>query len=214
MHVQKTSFCLLKFKNWTLDIACILHLQIASFVIILKSLYFRLDGNPLCSNETLGQFCRSEGVNDTNGLFPANSSDSCRAQSCPPPYEYSVDCFCAAPLLVGYRLKSPGFSDFRPYLNAFEKYLTSGLSIYTKQLNFTFQWQSGPRLRMNLKIFPLYVDRNSSHTFNRSEVQRIRSMFTGWKIPDSDLFGPYELNNFILLDPYKDGKSHELLMIC
>ncbi|KAJ1422960.1 Serine/threonine-protein kinase, active site [Sesbania bispinosa] len=163
-----------------------------------------LDGNPLCSNKTLSQFCRSESADDTNGLFPSNSSNSCPAQSCPPPFEYSVDCFCAAPLLVGYRLKSPGFSNFLPYLNTFEEYLTSGLSIHTNQLNFTAQWQAGPRLRMNLKIFPVYVDNTSSHTFNRSEVLRIRSMFTGWKIPDSDLFGPYELINFILLPPYND----------
>ncbi|KAK8515796.1 hypothetical protein V6N12_075817 [Hibiscus sabdariffa] len=37
-----------------------------------------------------------------------------------------------------------------------------------------------------------------------SEVQRIRGMFTGWLIPDSDIFGPYELLNFTLLDIYRD----------
>lgn len=67
---------------------------------------------------------------------------------------------------------------------------------------------------MQLKLFPVYVGNSSSHKFNRSELLRIRSMFTGWKIPDSDLFGPYELLNFTLLDPYKDGKSQTLLMIC
>ncbi|XVF46108.1 hypothetical protein PTKIN_Ptkin03bG0000300 [Pterospermum kingtungense] len=45
---------------------------------------------------------------------------------------------------------------------------------------------------------------NDSHIFNRSEVRRIRSMFTGWLIPDSDIFGPYELLNFTLLDIYRD----------
>lgn len=125
-----------------------------------------------------------------------------------------MDCFCAVPLLVGYRLKSPGFTDFRPYLDDFGKYLTSGLSIHINQLNYTFQWDVGPRLRMNLKLFPLYVDKNSNHTFNGSEVLRIRSMFTGWNIPDDDLFGPYELMNFTLSGPYQGCKSQKLLMIC
>lgn len=155
-----------------------------------------LRGNPLCSNNTLSQLCSSEGVNNTDVLVPTNNNGSCLVQSCPPPYEFSLDCFCAAPLLVGYRLKSPGFSDFLPYKNEFEEYLTTGLSINISQLNFTFRWVAGPRLRMDLKFFPLYVDHNSSHTFNETEVQRIRSMFTGWNIPDSDLFGPYELINF------------------
>lgn len=52
---------------------------------------------------------------------------------------------------------------------------------------------------MSLKLFP----DNSSHVFNASEVQRIWRMFTGWKVPDNDTFGPYELLEFILLDPYK-----------
>ncbi|KAM7521967.1 hypothetical protein LguiA_011869 [Lonicera macranthoides] len=56
---------------------------------------------------------------------------------------------------------------------------------------------------MNLKIFPVYVD-NSSYIFNRSEVLRIRSMFTGWLIPDSEIFGPYELLDFVLWGPYID----------
>nr|XP_027190406.1 probable LRR receptor-like serine/threonine-protein kinase At1g06840 isoform X2 [Cicer arietinum] len=157
-----------------------------------------LDGNPLCSNNTLSQLCSSEGVNDTNDLIRTNANGFCPAQSCPPPYEYSLDCFCAAPLLVDYRLKSPGFSDFLPYIDDFEKYMTTGLTINMTQLNFTFHWEAGPRLRMNLKFFPLYVDQNSSHTFDETEVMRIKSMFTGWNIPDSDLFGPYELLNFNL----------------
>ncbi|WJX37069.1 hypothetical protein P8452_24880 [Trifolium repens] len=158
-----------------------------------------LHGNPVCSNNnSLIQLCNSEGVNDTSDLVPTNGIGVCPAQSCPPPYEFSLDCFCAAPLLVRYRLKSPGFSDFIPYINDFEEYLTAGLSINTSQLNFTFQWEAGPRLRMNLKFFPVYFGPNSSHIFNETEVQRIKSMFTGWNIPDSDLFGPYELLNFNL----------------
>lgn len=113
-------------------------------------------------------------------------------------YEYNplspLTCFCAVPLGVGYRLKSPGFSDFLPYVDEFEIYLTSGLDIVLYQLYLdSFVWEEGPRLKMNLKFFP---DRAS--IFNMSEVLRIQSMFTGWLIPDSDLFGPYELLNFSL----------------
>ncbi|KAF7816252.1 putative LRR receptor-like serine/threonine-protein kinase [Senna tora] len=168
-----------------------------------------LEGNPLCNNGTLAQFCGSERVNDSNIVDSTNSSDNCPSQGCPPPYEYSkkspVECFCAAPLLVGYRLKSPGFLEFGPYFNTFENYLSSGLSISNSQLEIdTFIWQEGPRLRMNLKLFPVSVDNQSSHTFNSSEVVRIGSLFTEWDIPDDDLFGPYELLNFTLLDPYRD----------
>ena len=158
----------------------------------------------------MSQLCSSQGVNNTDDLVPTNANGFC--QSCPPPYELSLDCFCAAPLHVGYRLKSPGFSDFLPYKNEFEKYLTTGLSINISQLNFTFQWVAGPRLRMNLTFFPLYVNQSSPHNFTETEVQRIRSMFTGWNIPDSDLFGPYELINFDM-GFYQKGKSQKLLMI-
>lgn len=115
-----------------------------------------------------------------------------------------VPCFCSAPLLVIYRLKSPGFTYFAPYISSFQEYMTSGLNLYRYQLQIdSFSWQKGPRLRMYLKIFP--VDENNSHLFNNTEVRRIRSKFTGWTIPDSDVFGPYELLKFTLLDPYKDG---------
>jgi len=177
-----------------------------------KKINFRLDGNPLCSNTTFVQFCGSEGATVTNGSFITNSS-VCPPQGCPPPYEYSVNCFCALPLIVAYRLKSPGFSDLTPYLNEFETYMTHGLQLSTDQLEYTFYWQVGPRLRMDLKFFPLYVNSTSNHTFNRSELLRITSMFTGWLIEDSDLFGPYELIGFDLLGPYKDGKSWKFLRI-
>lgn len=144
------------------------------------------------------------------------NTSECRPQSCPQPYEYApaspVPCFCAAPLLVGYRLKSPGFSDFWPYLNQFEEYLTSGLHLYLYQLNIGSPAREvGNRWSMYLRIFPVYTG-NSSNEFNDSEVLRIRSMFTGWKIPDSSIFGPYELLNFTLLDPYKHGSSLKIIV--
>ncbi|KEH34526.1 LRR receptor-like kinase [Medicago truncatula] len=162
-----------------------------------------LDGNPLCSDNTLNQFCKVEGASiDTNGTSPTNFSDPCPTKKCPPPYEYSVNCFCVAPLIFGYRLRSPGFSYFPPYFNTFEEYLSSNLKIHPNQISYTFEWQVGPRILMILKLFPEYVDENSSHIFNTSEVQRIRNMFTGWTIPNRDLFGPYDLMDPV---PYNNG---------
>ncbi|GAB4850584.1 hypothetical protein Ancab_029893 [Ancistrocladus abbreviatus] len=148
---------------------------------------------------------------DGNSQDMLNSTALC-LQACPPPYEKSPaspECFCVAPLLVGYRLKSPGFSDFRPYRNEFQEYLSSGLDLYLNQLDIdSFVWQEGPWLKMHLKLFPVFnVHANNSHIFNASEVMRIWRMFTGWNIHDSNTFGPYELLNFTLLDPYKASKS-------
>ncbi|GMP48847.1 hypothetical protein CsSME_00016057 [Camellia sinensis var. sinensis] len=174
----------------------------------------RLQGNPICLNTNPVQFCGSQNENDSNIQSSTNSTGACFVQSCPPPYEYApsslVPCFCAVPLIVDYRLKSPGFSDFRPYTNLFEEYLTSGLELKAYQLDIatTPMWEIGPRLRMYLKIFPVYID-NTTHLFDRSEVLRIQGLFTRWEIHDSKIFGPYEVLNFILLDPYKEGLSHK-----
>lgn len=174
-----------------------------------RNVNLSLQGNPLCSNGNLVRFCGFRSANIVSHLENStNSNVSCPTQACPPPFEYApaspVPCFCAAPLLVGYRLKSPGFYDFVPYVDSFDVYLSSGLKINFYQLDLdSFEWQNGPRLKMDLKIFPVYVD-NSSYIFNRSELLRIMSMFTGWTIPDSEIFGPYELLDFKLLDPYRD----------
>ncbi|KAF5954547.1 hypothetical protein HYC85_007403 [Camellia sinensis] len=170
----------------------------------------RLQGNPICLNTNLVQFCGSQNENDSNIQSSTNSNVACFVQSCPPPYEYVpsslVPCFCAVPLIVDYRLKSPGFSDFRPYTNLFEEYLTSRLELKAYQLDIatTPMWETGHRLGMYLKIFPVYID-NTHHLFNSSEVLRIRGLFTRWEIRDLKIFGPYEVLNFILLDPYKDA---------
>ncbi|TKY56617.1 LRR receptor serine/threonine-protein kinase [Spatholobus suberectus] len=157
-----------------------------------------LDGNPVClNNNTLVQFCGPESDNGLNG----NSSVDCPNQACPPPYEYAVQCFCAVPLVVHYRLKSPGFSDFRAYQTSFESFLTDGLNVPFNQLFIErFAWEEGPRLRMNLKIFPEYIDNRNAHVFNTSEVIRIRDLFREWNIDANDLFGPYELLDFINRD--------------
>lgn len=95
----------------------------------------------------------------------------------------------------------------------FEYYLTSGLSLNLDQLKIdSVEWEKGPRLKMYFKLFP--DDVNNSSEFNSSEVLRIRGMFTGWNIPDSDVFGPYELINFTLTDIYKDGLSQNPYLTC
>jgi hypothetical protein len=66
---------------------------------------------------------------------------------------------------------------------------------------------------MYLKLFPVSVDNTTHHTFNQSEVIRLRDMFREWEINESDLFGPYELLDFVLLDPYKESKSQKLPII-
>ncbi|CAL1411896.1 unnamed protein product [Linum trigynum] len=168
-----------------------------------------LQGNPVCSNSTFVKFCESP-VDDLKNGSSTSSNLVCPIQACPPPFEYSptssVSCFCAAPLIIGYRLKSPGFFDFRPYKDDFEWYLTEGLKLQLPQLDIAeFSWEKGPRIKMHLKIFPVYdVNSNSSHLFNSSEARRIISMFTGWNIPDSEIFGPYELLYLTLLDPYRN----------
>lgn len=175
---------------------------------------FRLKGNPVCTNNSfsLPQQCASRSDN-TISQSGTNSTASCQPQSCPFPFEYAppsnLSCFCAAPLPVVYRLKSPGFLDFVPYISSFMEYLTTGLDLDSDQLYIvSFEWENGFRLRMNLKLYPVYnASSNSSNTFNQSEVQRIRKMFTGWLIPDNDIFGPYELLDFNLPDIYRDGLS-------
>ncbi|KAJ3682926.1 hypothetical protein LUZ60_013153 [Juncus effusus] len=158
-----------------------------------------LFGNPVCTS------ANQLGITNYCGVQTVNIPDSSRTTSspscgpCTNVLDYEINplspfsCFCSIPFSVGYRLKSPGFTDFIPYEDSFESYLTSGLTIDLYQLNIeSFIWEEGPRLKMNLKFFP---DGNSTQ-FSEKELERIKGMFTGWLIPDSDIFGPYELLNF------------------
>ncbi|KAG5533873.1 hypothetical protein RHGRI_027914 [Rhododendron griersonianum] len=116
----------------------------------------QLQGNPICLNTNLVQFCGTQTQYISHIQSSENSNATCPVQSCP--YEYApsspLSCFCAAPLLVGYRLKSLGFTDFRPYKYQFEVYLTNGLDLEIFQLYIdTFIWEEGPRLKMNLKFY-------------------------------------------------------------
>ncbi|KAL9140823.1 hypothetical protein ABFS82_14G062600 [Erythranthe guttata] len=165
-----------------------------------------LEGNPVCSNMNLKNFCgpHEEGFSTT---FNVKNISECPPQGCLiTDYEYAPgsQCFCTVPLLIGYRLKSPVFSDFLPYVDAFKQYMSSGLEMNASQLDIDLlTWQKGPRLKMYLKIFPAYVN-GSSHLFNRSEIDWVREMFSGWRIPESHVFGPYEFLSFTLLGPYAE----------
>ncbi|KAJ4965066.1 hypothetical protein NE237_016915 [Protea cynaroides] len=167
----------------------------------------RLQGNPFCQNASqanITNFCGYEvGGSYTSGNS-TNQLSGCPIQSCPTDFfEYvpacPVQCFCAAPLQIDYRLKSPSFSFFPPYEYQFEAYLANSLNLELYQIFVrSFIWEPGPRLRMYLKIFPAYP----SNEFNTTEVRRIRQIFTTWKFPPDNFFGPYDLLNFTLLWPY------------
>ncbi|KAK8631270.1 hypothetical protein V6N13_080025 [Hibiscus sabdariffa] len=170
----------------------------------------RLEGNPVCRNANLlniSLFCgpeSGEAGSDMRSSFN-NLEVNCPKQSCPADgsYEYvqgsPIPCFCAAPLRIGYRLKSPSFSYFHPFVQSFEKYLTDSLNFSLYQLSIdTYIWE-GRRLRMYLKLFP---NVNQSRTFDDGQVRRIRDIYASWHFPGSDFFGPYELLNFTLLGPY------------
>ena len=99
-------------------------------------------------------------------------------------------------------MKGPGFTDFRLYRYQFEVHLTDGLDVSLNQLDLnSFAWEEGRQLGMYLKLCLV------NYTFNSSEVLRITRMFTEWKIPPSDIFGPFELLNFTLLDIDRGGLS-------
>ncbi|KAK3142907.1 hypothetical protein QOZ80_4BG0353900 [Eleusine coracana subsp. coracana] len=156
-----------------------------------------LSGNPVCTvqnQQNISQYCQAAPVVAPGDS--ANNSTLCQPCSTDLPYENipmsPIRCQCVIPLYVKYRLKSPGFWNFVPYELQFQQYLSSGLSLSLYQLGIsTFMWEEGPRLKMYLKLFP-----NNTAFFTASEVLRLRSLFTGWLIPDSDIFGPYELINF------------------
>ncbi|KAH6766091.1 Leucine-rich repeat protein kinase family protein [Perilla frutescens var. hirtella] len=183
--------------------------NISGSLLIPPNVTIGLQGNPLCSSRNIIQLCGPHGE-DFSSTLNVTGLDYCPPQSCPHPYEYAppspaVRCFCAAPLYVGYRLKSPGFLDFVPYFNAFVSYLTSGLGLHLYQLDIdSAVWQKGPRLRLFLKLFPMYNASSVMPLFNKSEVLRIRDLFSGWKVGLSDVFGPCEFLSFTPSDAYKD----------
>ncbi|XP_044473814.1 probable LRR receptor-like serine/threonine-protein kinase At1g06840 isoform X3 [Mangifera indica] len=166
----------------------------------------RLGGNPICTNANIpniGQFCDSQTEDDGKPAIPTNSK--CPTHECPLDNFYKYEpasgdlCACAAPLRIGYRLKSPSFYYFPPYANNFSAYVTTSLNLSLYQLSIdSFVWEKGPRLRMYLKLFPPA----NTTMFNSSKVYRIGRIFTSWAFSGNELFGPYELLNVTLLGPY------------
>ncbi|CAI9116278.1 OLC1v1017377C2 [Oldenlandia corymbosa var. corymbosa] len=181
--------------------------DITSKFVLHPNFTLRLQGNPVCKYPNLTKICSTQGE-DYSSISKKKSSNFCPPQACPSPYEFapgsSVSCYCALPLLVGYRLKSPGFLDFTPYMDQFEVYLSSNLQVQSFQLDIdSAAWQAGPRLRMYLKIFPVY-DNVYFSIFSKSDVLRIQTMFQSWEIPEADIFGPPELLNLTLSGPYNE----------
>ena len=174
-------------------------------VITTAVIFGRLYGNPVCGDTNgalITNLCQPMSVNMQTSKNEQGSS----CQPCPTDknYEYNpsspIPCFCAVPLGVGIRLKSPGITDFRPYEDAFEINLTSLLQLFLYQLNIeSYIWEVGPRLNMHMKLFP-----SNSSLFNISEIVRLRHILAAWEITLSDVFGPYELLNFTL-GSYADG---------
>lgn len=108
---------------------------------------------------------------------------------------------------IRLRLRSPSFSDFRPYIVAYMVDVASNLGINRYQLSIeSFSWQSGPRLAINMKIFPEYNDLN--RTFNTTELQRIVDFFATFSLDTNDSLGPYEIIHISLLGPYRNGNTH------
>lgn len=177
---------------------------ISGLLPVQSNITIGLLGNPACPSNLPRLYCVPHN-GDFNDTLVTTDLYGCPPDLCPDGYQYAPpsptkQCTCMAPVYVGYRLKSPGFSDFFPYIDSFKEYLSSGLEMNLSQLEIqSAEWQEGPRLRMDLKIFP---NNGTSGIFNRSEILWIREMFSGWRIPDSEVFGPYEFLSFTLLPPY------------
>ncbi|MCL7021689.1 hypothetical protein MKW94_002765, partial [Papaver nudicaule] len=169
-----------------------------------KNVTLRLQENPLCNkaNTNLVQFCEAVADDDDTRRNLTISSPNCVVRKCPADYYFVYaplsspgQCFCAAPFSIAYRLKSPSFSYFGPYESSFIEYMAENLKLETSQiLVFSYGWDEGPRLWMNLTLFLLFD--NSSIKINRTEVRRIKRTFTTWSFPQSNTFGPYDLLDY------------------
>ncbi|XP_051130713.1 probable LRR receptor-like serine/threonine-protein kinase At1g06840 [Andrographis paniculata] len=192
--------------------------DISGILDVPPNVTLRLQGNPVCDNATqrnISQFCGSGNGNaEGNGEAPPNKTESsCKIQSCALENGYAYvpnlppgTCFCAAPFGVEVRLRSPSISDFPPYRQDFDKYVTRNIHPDSNHPNDSLsetqvyvdwlRWEEGPRLRMSLLYFPEYSGPNASKTFNSVEVNALREVFAQFKLPPNDVFGPYDLLNF------------------
>ncbi|KAH7437087.1 hypothetical protein KP509_05G055600 [Ceratopteris richardii] len=184
----------------------------------LPNVTLRLFGNPVCNDTSVNQrLCTEYDGSILNISLPsaATSTDvPCSSElTCDPSrnselvyglYQLYGQCRCAYPLHIGYRLKSPGFAIFPPYKDAFQEHLSSWLNFSLYQVNVSsFYWEAGPRLIMDLKLFP---DNSTTH-FTETVVNDLYTKFTTWYVPDSDLFGPYDTTFFNRDFPYNGTQS-------
>ncbi|KAG6549300.1 hypothetical protein Mapa_009286 [Marchantia paleacea] len=166
-------------------------------------------GNPLCAGNTLAAVCLPSSVDVTlqiGSAINASSNKDSTCGKCPPDFflvpnaqsRAGADfCRCAVPIIVWYRLKSPGFNVFDLYERGFLIYISSGLGLSLDQVDlFDYTTEPGPRISMHLGFFPL-----TDSYFNSSEIQRISNFFSEWEIPDDPVFGPYELLRLTVVLP-------------
>ncbi|KAL7095061.1 hypothetical protein ACP275_10G001600 [Erythranthe tilingii] len=195
--------------------------DISGVLDIPPNVTLKLSGNPVCTNANQRNIRLLCGPSNGNEEAPHNLDKpalTCQPQSCPirDHFEYVPtlpnECFCAAPFGIGLRLRSPSISNFLPYRDEFDMFITTNvyvkpnLTLYKYQLYVdSIEWEAGPRLKMFLLFYPEYT--NNSNTFAESEIQAIANTFAGFTIPGSDIFGPYDLLNFTAQGPY----SHVLL---
>ncbi|KAF2617989.1 hypothetical protein F2Q68_00041469, partial [Brassica cretica] len=167
------------------------------------TLYLR--GNPICKSTSIPivkqlfeYICGEKKQTSTKSEHTPCNNASCPYEKVPVSPGL---CFCAAPLLIDYRLKSRSFFFFTPYIeHQFMEYITTSLQLETHQLAIDrVVDENKQRLRMNIKLIP-----KGKTIFNVSEVIRIRGRFTSWTFPRNDFFGPYELLDFPLEGPYDD----------
>ncbi|XP_020521708.1 probable LRR receptor-like serine/threonine-protein kinase At1g06840 isoform X1 [Amborella trichopoda] len=170
-----------------------------------ENVTIRLQGNPLCTTSSqfvMSEFCGPERGNEERvNSTPIDFSSSCPTDNfCDYVPNAPHWCFCAVPIRVDYRLRSPGFSSFLPYKSSFEECFTQGLNLEIYQLDIdSISWEEGHRLWMHLKIFPQCC---SQHIFNSSEIQRIKALLTGWKVLLPNVFGSYDVLNFSHKGPF------------
>ena len=191
---------------------------VVSTLMTLLCILYRLQDNHVCSNAKELNIARFCGLELGDLVEPpgnsSNSTDECKRQSCPTgdDYEYvrdsPVSCFCAAPLGVWFRLRSPSISHFTPFIGQFKHYLTSYFGMELYQLDVAnFTWVTGPKLILFLKLFP--PNRNTFNKFSADEMINLTTKFYTLDLPLDNFFGPYDLINFSFIGPYENGMSLE-----